>query len=330
LKTIIMKAVIVKAEGGPENLAIEQVLDPTPGPEEIVIRTRGIGLNNADLLQRRGLYPPPAGASPLMGLEVSGEVIATGANAKRWKKGDRVMALLAGGGYAEQVAVHESLAMPLPNGFDYVAAAGIPEAFLTAWLELVTLGELKAGETVLIHAGASGVGTAAIQIVKALGAKAYITAGSDEKIQRCLKLGADLGINYKTESFDARLLAETEGTGVHMILDLVGASHWEKNIRSLAIGGRLLLVGLSGGRKAELDMGPLLSKRITVIGSTLRSRPLQEKVALVEDFTRRAIPLFTEGRLKPVIDKSFPFEQVADAHRYIEKQTNFGKVVLTH
>ncbi|MFL5812480.1 MAG: NAD(P)H-quinone oxidoreductase [Bdellovibrionia bacterium] len=324
-----MKAVIVRAEGGPENLAIEQVLDPVPGAEDILIRTHGVGLNNADLLQRRGLYPPPQGASPLMGLEVSGEVIATGANVTRWKKGDRVMALLAGGGYAEQVAVHERLAMPLPDGLDYVAAAGIPEAFLTAWLELVTLGEIKAGDAVLIHAGASGVGTAAIQIVKALGAKAYITAGSSEKIQRCLELGADLGINYKTESFDARILAETEGAGVNCILDLVGASHWEKNIRSLGIGGKLLLVGLGGGRKAELDLGPLLSKRITVIGSTLRSRPLHEKAALVEDFTRRAIPLFTEGKLKPIIDQSFAFDQVIDAHRYIEKQTNFGKVVLT-
>lgn len=324
-----MKAIIVKAEGGPENLAIEQVLDPVPGAEDLLIRTHGIGLNNADLLQRRGLYPPPPGASPLMGLEVAGEVIATGTKVKRWKTGDRVMALLAGGGYAEQVAVHESLAMPLPDGFDYVAAAGIPEAFLTAWLELVTLAGLKAGETVLIHAGASGVGTAAIQIVKALGAKAFITAGSEEKIKRCLELGADLGMNYKTESFDARILAETEGMGVNCILDLVGASHWEKNIRSLAIGGKLLLVGLSGGRKSELDLGPLLSKRITVIGSTLRARPPHEKAALVDDFTRRAIPLFTEGLLKPVIDKSFAFDQVADAHRYIEKQTNFGKVVLT-
>jgi putative PIG3 family NAD(P)H quinone oxidoreductase len=263
-----------------------------------------------------------------MGLEVSGEVIATGAKVTRWKKGDRVMALLAGGGYAEQVAVHESLAMPTPDGLDYVAAAGIPEAFLTAWLELVTLGEIHAGDTVLIHAGASGVGTAAIQIVKALGAKAYVTAGSSEKIQRCLELGADLGINYKTESFDSRILAETEGAGVNCILDLVGASHWEKNIRSLAIGGKLLLVGLSGGRKTELDLGPLLHKRITVIGSTLRSRPLPEKAALVEDFSRRAIPLFAEGKFKPVIDQSFPFDQVIDAHRYIEKQTNFGKVVL--
>jgi putative PIG3 family NAD(P)H quinone oxidoreductase len=324
-----MKAVIVRAEGGPENLAIEQVLDPVPGSEEILIRTHGVGLNNADLLQRRGLYPPPPGTSPLMGLEVSGEVIAAGAKVTRWKKGDRVMALLAGGGYAERVAVHESLAMPLPDGLDYVAAAGIPEAFLTAWLELVTLAEIQAGDTVLIHAGASGVGTAAIQIVKALGAKAYITAGSSEKIQRCLELGADFGINYKTESFDSRILAETEGAGVNCILDLVGASHWEKNIRSLGIGGTLLLVGLGGGRKTELDLGPLLSKRITVIGSTLRSRPLHEKAALVDDFTRRAIPLFAKGKLKPIIDQSFPFDQVIDAHRYIEKQTNFGKVVLT-
>jgi tumor protein p53-inducible protein 3 len=324
-----MKAVIVQAEGGPENLAMEQVADPVPGAEEILIQTHGIGVNNADLLQRRGLYPPPPGASPLLGLEVSGEVIATGARVTRWKKGDRVMALLTGGGYAEQVSIHESLAMPLPDGFDYVAAAGIPEAFLTAWLELVMLGGLKAGETVLIHAGASGVGTAAIQIVKALDAKAYVTAGSDEKIARCLELGADFGINYKTESFDSRILAETEGEGVNCILDLVGAAHWEKNIRSLAIEGRLLLVGLGGGRKAELDLGPLLSKRLTVIGSTLRSRPLHEKAALVSDFVQRGLPLFHEGKLKPIIDRAFTLDKVAEAHQYLEKQTNFGKVVLT-
>lgn len=324
-----MKAVIVKEAGGPENLAIEQVMDPLLGPEDILIQTHGIGLNNADLLQRRGLYPPPPGESPLMGLEVSGEVIETGANAKCWKKGDRVMALLASGGYAEKVKVHESLAMPMPDGLDYVAAAGIPEAFLTAWLELVTLGKLKAGETVLIHAGASGVGTAAIQVVKALGAKAIVTAGSDEKIQRCLDLGADLGINYKTEAFDSRILAETEGVGVNCILDLVGAVHWEKNIRSLAIEGRLLLVGLGGGRKAEVDLGALLSKRITVIGSTLRSRPLREKASLVADFTRRAIPFFNQSKLKPIIDCSFKLEAVSEAHQYLEKQVNFGKVILT-
>lgn len=324
-----MKAIIVKAEGGPENLVIEQVLDPAPGSEDILIQTHGIGLNNADLLQRRGLYPPPPGESPLMGLEVSGEVIATGAQVKRWKKGDRVMALLAGGGYAEKVKVHESLVMPMPNGFDYVAAAGIPEAFLTAWLELVTLAGIKAGEIVLIHAGASGVGTAAIQVVKALGARAFITAGSDEKIQRCLELGAELGINYKTASFDSRILAETDGVGVNCILDLVGAVHWEKNIRSLAIGGRLLLVGLGGGRKTEVDLGALLGKRITVIGSTLRSRPLREKASLVADFTQRAIPLFNEGKLKPIIDRSFTLGEVSEAHRYLEKQVNFGKVILT-
>jgi NADPH:quinone reductase-like Zn-dependent oxidoreductase len=193
----------------------------------------------------------------------------------------------------------------------------------------VTLGDLKAGEAVLIHAGASGVGTAAIQVAKSLHTQVFFTAGSSEKIERCMKLGADLGMNYKNESFDARILAETEGAGVNCILDLVGAAHWDKNIRALGIEGRLLLVGLSGGSKTELDLGPLLAKRLKVIGSTLRSRPLSEKAELVADFSHRALPLFAQGKLKPVIDKTFDFKEVAEAHRYLETKSNFGKVILT-
>jgi putative PIG3 family NAD(P)H quinone oxidoreductase len=323
-----MKAVIVETPGGLENLTIGHVADPVCGPHEVLIQVRAIGVNNADLLQRRGLYPPPPGASPLLGLEVAGEVFEVGNQVKRWKKGNRVMALLAGGGYAERVSVHESLVIPVPEKLTLEEAAGIPEAFLTAWLELVTLGNVKAGETVLIHAGASGVGTAAIQIVQALGAKAFVTAGSDEKIQRCLELGADLGINYKKEAFDARILTHTEAIGVNCILDLVGAIHWEKNIRALAVEGRLLLVGLSGGRKTEIDLGPLLSKRLTVIGSTLRARPLIDKAELVADFTKCALPLFETGKLRPIIDRKFNINEVIEAHRYLERQVNFGKIIL--
>lgn len=323
-----MKAIIQAGPGGPEVLKWDHYPSPTPGEQEILIQVHAAGVNNADILQRKGLYPPPADTSPLLGLEVSGVVAQVGSGVSRWKKGDSVMAILSGGGYAEQVTIHESLAVKIPEGWSFEQAASVPEAFLTAYLELGRLGKLSPGESVLIHAGASGVGSAAIQVACALGARVFTTAGSGAKLKRCQELGAQVMINYKEEPFDQRVLKETAGRGVNCILDLVGAVHLEKNILSLATEGRLLLVGLSGGAKAELDMRQVLGKRLQIIGSTLRARTSADKAWLVESFEKFATPLFQNRKMIPVLDRVFSIQEAGDAHRYLESQANIGKVVL--
>lgn len=326
-----MKAVIMTSNGGPEVLKWADSPDLTPGKQEVLIQVFAAGINNADVLQRKGLYPPPAGVSPLLGLEVAGVVQHNnggGAGVTGFKSGDRVMALLSGGGYAEQVVVHESQVMKIPNGLSFEEATAIPEAFLTAYLELVRLGELKQGESVLIHAGASGVGTAAIQIAHFLGARVFTTAGSAPKLARCRELGAEVTINYREEAFDERILKATQGAGVNCILDLVGAAHLEKSLNSLALEGRLLMVGLSGGSRAEVNLRTVLAKRLKIIGSTLRARTLEDKAALVRSFERFSESLFEQKKLVPVLDRTFPVEDVVAAHTYLETQANIGKVVL--
>jgi putative PIG3 family NAD(P)H quinone oxidoreductase len=325
-----MKAIVIREPGSPDVLELRSdVPSPALRGGEIRVRMRATALNGADLLQRRGLYPPPAGESEILGMEVAGEVSELGPGASGVKLGDRVMALLPGGGYAEEIAMPAGMAIPIPPSLDFIQAAAIPEVFITAYLELFVLGELKRGEWVLIHAGASGVGTAAIQLAHEAGAKVIATAGSAKKTEACRAHGADFAIDYKTEDFAARVAELTEKHGADCILDLVGASHWAKNIQSLAMEGRLLLVGLGGGAKVEIDLRTLLAKRARLIASTLRARPLAEKIELTRKFRGAIMPLFESGRIKPVVDRVFPLAQAADAHRYLETQQNVGKVVLT-
>lgn len=325
-----MKAITLERFGTIEELSFTEVPDLTLASGEVLIKSRASGLNGADLLQRQGLYPPPPGASPLLGLEVSGVIEKLDANAEEagFKIGEEVMALLAGGGYASQVAVRFDQLMRVPPALDLVQAGGLVEVFVTAYLELMELGRLKQNERVLIHAGASGVGTAAIQIAKSVGAEVWVTAGSDDKLEFCRSLGADHMINYRTENFAERIASETKAKGVNCILDLVGASHFEKNLASLALDGRLLLVGLGGGTKTSLDLRKVLSQRIQIIGSTLRSRTLDEKALLIQKFWSFAEDKFVSGEFAPIVDKVFPAHQVQDAHRYMESQKNKGKIVL--
>lgn len=320
-----MQAILFDAPGGPEILRYGEAPEPQPGPDELLVRVRATAVNRADILQRRGGYDPPPGASPILGLELAGEVLQP---AGAWRAGDRVMAVVTGGGYAELAAVPADLAMPIPDVLTFEQAAALPEAFLTAHLNLFTLGRLQAGETVLIHAGASGVGTAAIQLARAAGARVFATAGSEPKLELCRRLGAELAINYKAERFDELVRAATGGQGANLALDFVGAPNWQANLAALAPYGRLMLIGFLGGSRGDLDIGPILGKSLTVAGTTLRRTPLPQKVALTRDFTAFALERFVSGELRPVIDRSFALADATEAHRHVEANANAGKVVL--
>ncbi|MCC6766416.1 MAG: NAD(P)H-quinone oxidoreductase [Deltaproteobacteria bacterium] len=322
-----MKAILVAADGS-GNMAWGDAPSPSPGANEVLVDVHASAVNRADLLQRRGFYPPPAGESEVLGLEAAGVVAAAGSAVTRVRVGDRVCCLLAGGGYAEQVVVHEAMALPIPDAMDFVRAAAIPEAFYTAFVNIVQEASLAPGERVLIHAGASGVGTAAIQLVKARGGVVYVTAGSDDKIARCLELGAEAGINYKTESFPERVAALTGKEGVDVILDCVGGSYLEGNVASLRSRGRLVVIGLMGGTRAEVNLGLLVSRRLRIVGSVLRTRSLAEKVAITDAFRTDVWPLFANGALRPIVDRSYPIADAAAAHDYVAANRNFGKVVL--
>jgi putative PIG3 family NAD(P)H quinone oxidoreductase len=320
-----MKAILISQPGGSEVLTYADTPDPESQPDSLIVRVRATALNRADLLQRRGVYPPPPGASPILGMELAGEVeTAVGP----WRVGDRVMALVTGGAYAQKAIVPPGLAMPIPGALSFEQAAAIPEAFLTAHLNLFTLGHLKAGETVLIHAGASGVGTAAIQLARAAGARIYVTAGSPEKLDRCRELGATITINYKTESFAERVLAATGGHGADVILDFIGAAYWEANMQAIAPSGRLMMIGSMGGTRAELDLGMIMGKSLTVTGTTLRRYPMPLKTALVSEFAAFALPRFEAGELYPIVDSVFSLSQAAEAHSVMEANANVGKIVL--
>jgi putative PIG3 family NAD(P)H quinone oxidoreductase len=320
-----VKAILFDQPGGPEVLRLGDAPDPRVAQGELLVRVRATAANRADTLQRRGNYPPPEGASPILGLELAGEVLESVGG---WRAGDRVMAVVTGGGYAEVAAVPAGMAMRIPERLSFDEAAAIPEAFLTAYLNLFTLGRLQGGETVLIHAGASGVGTAAIQLARAAGARVLITAGSDEKLMRCRELGAEIVINYKSESFRERVAAATGGQGANLILDFVGAPYWADNLASLAIDGRLALIGFLGGSRAEIDIGPILGKRLHIFGMTLRRTPIAQKIALTQAFAAFALPRFEAGELHPVIDTVLPLEQAAEAHRLMESNRTIGKIVL--
>ncbi|NOK58905.1 MAG: NAD(P)H-quinone oxidoreductase [Chloroflexi bacterium AL-W] len=320
-----MKAILITQPGGPEVLRYDEAPTPPPSDGELLVRVHATAVNRADVLQRRGGYAPPPGASPILGLELAGEVVQpTGG----WNVGDRVMAVVTGGGYAEFATVPDEMAMRIPDDMSFEQAAAIPEVFLTAYLNMFTLGQLQQGESVLIHAAASGVGTAAIQLAAAAGTRVFATAGSEEKLARCRELGAEVTINYKNEDFAKCVHESTNGQGVNLILDFVGAPYWQSNLAALAVGGRLMLIGFLGGSREQLDLGPILLKSLTVAGTTLRRTPLDQKVALTEAFSTFAMPRFASGELQPIIHAIYPLEQAADAHRAMEASENIGKLVL--
>jgi tumor protein p53-inducible protein 3 len=322
-----MRAVLI--EEGTHRLYIGEAEEPVMNDDELLVSVQATALNRADLLQKRGLYPPPKGASEIMGLEMAGIVEKVGKNVTGWQPGDRVCALLPGGGYAERVTIPAGMAIRIPDHFSFAEAAAIPEVFLTAYLNLFWLGGLKADYNVLIHAGASGVGTAAIQLVREAGATSIVTAGSEEKRKTCLELGASLAIDYKAGPFEPAVKEATEGRGVNIILDFIGAPYWKQNISCLAMDGRLIIIGTMGGSKApEVNLGYLLSRRLQVIGTALRSRSVEDKIALTKEFTDFAMPRFMDGRLRPIIDSIWDMEQVEEAHAYMESNKNTGKIIM--
>jgi putative PIG3 family NAD(P)H quinone oxidoreductase len=324
-----VRAVLVARPGDESVLEVGEVAAPDPGAGELRIRVVASAVNRADLLQRQGLYPPPPGASPILGLECAGEVVEVGAEVGGWKTGDRAMALLAGGGYAEEVTVPAVCAMRVPECLGWEEAAAFPEVFLTVFLNVFQLGALPESGTVLVHGGGSGIGTAAIQLVKAAGARIVVTAGSPEKCGRCLELGADRAVDYRSDDFVAACRELTGGAGVDVVLDSIGAPYLVRNLEALAVGGRLVLIGLMGGAKAEIPLGMLLVRRLQVLGSTLRSRPVGDKGAIVAAFWDRFGARVERGALRPVVDRVLPLERVAEAHRAMKASEHFGKIVLS-
>ncbi|MCJ8163941.1 NAD(P)H-quinone oxidoreductase [Pontibacter sp. E15-1] len=323
-----MKAILVKKPGGPEQLALGTYDKPLPNPTELLVKVHATALNRADTLQRQGKYPPPKGASPLLGLEIAGEVVEAGINCTRFKKGDHVFGLLPGGGYAEYALLHESMALPMPGNLSMEEAAAIPEVFLTAYQALVWLGQLKSGERALIHAGASGVGTAGIQLARALQAEVLVTASAG-KLQACLDLGAHRAINYKEVAFADEVLAHTNSEGVDVIVDFIGGPYFAANIECLRLDGRLvMLASLGGGKVSDFDLRKLLMKRLHVMGSTLRSRTRGYQAKLTEEMWAFAKPHFESGQIKPVVDSIYDWQDAADAHWYMEQNKNIGKIVL--
>ncbi len=319
-----MRAITIREPGGPDVLEWAEVPDPVAGPGEVLLDVAATAVNRADLLQRQGHYPPPRGASEVLGLECSGTVVALGEGVTGWNVGDQVCALLSGGGYGAKVAVPAAQLLPLPDGVDLVTAASLPEVACTVWSNVVMVARLAEGETFLVHGGAGGIGTHAIQVAKALGAKVAVTAGSDERLQRCRELGADITVNYKTQDFVAEVEAD-------VILDNMGAAYLGRNVDALNPDGRIVVIGMQGGVKGELNLGKLLSKRASITGTGLRFRPVDGphgKGRIVAEVRDRLWPLIASGEVKPVVDRVLPVRDAAEAHRALESGSVFGKVVL--
>jgi putative PIG3 family NAD(P)H quinone oxidoreductase len=324
-----MHAITIPEPGGPEALVWSEVPDPVPGEGEVLVDVAAGAVNRADLLQRQGFYDPPPGASPYPGLECSGRVAAIGPGVSGWNVGDEVCALLSGGGYAEKVAVPAGQLLPLPKGVDLVTAAALPEVTATVWSNVFMVAHLRPGETLLVHGGASGIGTMAIQLGKAVGARVAVTAGSPKKLERCAELGADILIDYRRQDFVEELRAATDGAGADVILDIMGAKYLGPNVRALAVNGRLAVIGLQGGVKGELNLGALLDKRAAVTATSLRKRPPAEKAAIIAAVREHVWPLVEAGSVRPVVDRAFPMVEAAEAHRTLEDSTHVGKVLLT-
>ena len=324
-----MKAVVVSEPGGPENLRLDEVPDPVAGAGEVVIDVAATAVNRPDVLQRMGLYPAPPGAPPYLGLECSGTVSAVGDGVGDWSPGDQVCALLAGGGYAERVAVPAGQVLPVPDGVPLADAAALPEVVCTVWSNVFMAAGLRPGETLLVHGGSSGIGTMAIQLARQVGARVAVTAGSEAKLTRCRELGAEILVNYREADFVSAVQEATGGHGADVVLDIMGAKYLARNLEVLATNGRLVVIGRLGGSTAELDLAKLMSKRAAVLGTLLRPRPVAEKAAIVASVREHVWPLVARGTVRPVIHARWPLAEVAEAHRTMEASTHVGKLLLT-
>lgn len=324
-----MRAAVLERFGGPEVLQIHDLPDLTPGLAQIRVRVAATALNRADLAQREGRYPQPAPKpGEVLGLEFSGTVDLVGPGVTAWRLGDRVFGLVGDGGYAEQLVTHERMLMRIPQEMSFEEAAAVPEVYFTAYDAVVDRAHVDLGDVVLIHAAGSGVGTAAIQLAKAMGARVIATTGTDDKAIRAQALGADRVVVYKRETFESVVMEETGGRGADVILDFIGGSYLERNVSAAAMMGRIVLIGALGAPRGEVDVRPFFSKRLTMIGTTLRSRPIEQKIDLTQRFVKQLLPLFGEGRLKPIIDSVFSLNDIADAHRHMEENRNFGKIIV--
>jgi putative PIG3 family NAD(P)H quinone oxidoreductase len=324
-----MTAIEITQPGPPDVLRATERPVPRPASGEVLIRVEAAGVNRPDVLQRLGQYPPPPGASDIPGLEIAGLIVAIDPSVTRWHVGDRVCALVSGGGYAEYCVAPAVQCLPIPGNIEAAAAAAIPETFFTVWTNLFRRGALRSGERVLIHGGSSGIGTTGIQLAHTLGSIVFATAGSDEKCEACRRLGAKMAINYRTADFVEAIQRETAGRGVDVVLDIIGADYFAKNIECLALDGRLIQIGLLGGARSSIDLGRVMRRRLTVTGSTLRVRTIEEKGALARDIEANVWPLLSDGRVAPVLDRTFPLRAAAEAHRRTEAGEHIGKIVLT-
>lgn len=324
-----MTAIGLPTPGGPEALVPEQRPVPAPGKGEILVKVAAAGVNRPDVMQRKGLYPPPPGAPDIPGLEIAGEVVALGEGTSRFALGDKVCALVSGGGYAQYCVADEASALPVPAGLSMVEAAALPETFFTVWTNVFDLAGLKAGENFLVHGGTSGIGTTAIQLAKAFGATVFTTAGSAEKCEVCRQLGADVAIDYKTEDFVAVVKEKSGGKGAHVILDMVGGSYIARNYEAASPQGRIVQIAFMEGSKVQIDYMRLMLKRLSHMGSTLRSRPKAEKAAIAASLAQKVWPLIEAGKVKPVMDQTFPLEDASKAHARMETSAHIGKIMLT-
>ena len=324
-----MTAIAIKAPGGPEMLVPEERAMPAPGDGDILVKVAAAGVNRPDVMQRKGLYPPPKGAPDILGLEIAGEVVATGNGVTRWTIGDKVMALVVGGGYAQYCLAHESHALRVPANLPMEQAGAIPETFFTVWHNVFERGALKSGETFLVHGGSSGIGTTAIQLAKAFGARVFTTAGSEDKCEACRMLGADVAINYKSEDFVAVMKDKTAGAGANVILDMVGGDYIERNYEAAAVEGRIVQIAFQGSPKANVDFRRIMLKRLHHTGSTLRTRSVPDKGAIAAAIEQNVLPLIASGKVKPVMDSTFPLTQASAAHARMESSAHIGKIVLT-